>query len=260
MNKRTAILFVLPVALLLWASGGPSSYSINAGSAPNTLSLALSTSLGTASPHSPGNIADGMYTIVGEASHRCLEVPNSSCATGIGLQTFECDKSEASNNQKFIVTSDGHGNYTISPAHSDLCLEVSPEKISGRTEVLQTECTPDKVSQKWAMNQFGVNLEIRDVGSNRCLDILRNAKGNFAPVFLQTCKDGPNQRWRLTKATLNTEQGVICRASAAHPARDCSGVNDQQKQVALGQTVTKARCEEVCRINKMVSCRWAGGK
>src|SRR5438876_5884291 len=125
MKKRTAILFVLPVALLLWANVRPGSFAIDAGSDPNSQSLLVLTSFGALSPHSPGNIADGMYTIVGEASRRCLEVPSSSCATGIGLQTFDCDKSEASNNQKFNVASDGHGNYTISPAHSDLCLEVS---------------------------------------------------------------------------------------------------------------------------------------
>ena len=110
------------------------------------------------------------------------------------------------------------------------------------------------------MSQYGVNLEIRDVGSNRCLDIMRKMKGNFGPVYLQSCSDGTNQRWRLQKATLNTDAGVICRASPAHPALDCSGVNDQQKQIALGQTLTKARCTEACRVNRMVSCQWAGAK
>ena len=111
MKKASAIPFVLSMLLLFGVGVRPHS---------NSVTKAL-----------PGNIADGMYTIVGEASHRCLEVPNSSCATGIGLQTFDCDGSEASNNQKFNVASDGSGNYTISPVHSDLCLEVSTQKIAG---------------------------------------------------------------------------------------------------------------------------------
>lgn len=209
---------------------------------------------------SPGNIADGMYTIVGESSHRCLEVANSSCASGIGLQIFDCDKAGLSNNQKFNVVSDGSGNYTISPVHSDLCLEVESERVGDRVPILQRECTPGKVSQKWAMSQYGVNLEIRDVGNNHCMDIMRKMKGNFGPIYLQACSDGSNQRWRLQKTTINTDVGVICRSSPAHPALDCSGVNDQQKQVALGQTLTKARCEEACRVNRMVSCRWEGAK
>jgi hypothetical protein len=208
----------------------------------------------------PGNIADGMYTIVGEASHRCLEIPNSSCASGTALQIFDCDKTEAGNNQKFNIVSDGSGNYTISPVHSDLCLEVSTEKIVDHIPVVQAECTAGKVSQKWAMNQFGVNLEIRDVGTNRCLDIWRKGTGNFAPIFLASCNDGPNQRWRLHQTTINVDQGVICRASSSHPAYDCSGTNDQQRQTALGKTLTKARCDEACRVNKMVSCRWEGIK
>jgi hypothetical protein len=208
----------------------------------------------------PGNIADGMYTIVGEASHRCLEIPNNSCAPATALQIFDCDKTGTGNNQKFNVTSDGSGNYTVSAAHSDLCLEVSTEKTGDRTPVVQAECSAGKVSQKWAMSQFGVNLEIRDVGTNRCLDIMRKGTGNFAPIFLQSCNNGPNQRWRLNQATINVDQGVICRASSLHLAYDCSGTNDQQRQTALGKTLTKARCDEACRVNKMVGCRWEGMK
>jgi hypothetical protein len=204
----------------------------------------------------PGNVADGMYTIVGEASHRCLEIASNSCAAVTPLQIFDCDKSGVSNNQKFNVVSDGSGNYTISPVHSDLCLEVSTDKVIDRTAVVQAECVAGKVSQKWSMNQFGVNLEIRDVGSNRCLDILRKGTDNFAPIFLRSCNDGPNQRWRLNKTTINLDQGVICRESPAHPARACSGVNDQQKEVSLGKTLTKARCDQACQATKMASCRW----
>ena len=238
MKKASAISFVLSVLLLMGAGDRTHSNSLTKAPA--------------------GNIADGMYTIVGEANHRCLEIPNSSCASGMGLQTFDCDASAASNNQKFNIVSDGSGNYTVSPAHSDLCLEVSNENIGGRTPILQTECSPGKANQKWAMSQFGVNLEIRDVQNNRCLDIFRKATGNYAPVYLQPCGDGPNQRWRLNKTTLNTDQGVICRSSPSHPARECSGVNDQQKSVSLGKTLTRARCDEVCKVNKMVTCKWEG--
>ena len=135
----------------------------------------------------PGNIADGMYSIMGEASHRCLEIASNSCAAVTPLQIFDCDKSEVSNNQKFNVVSDGSGNYTISPAHSDLCLEVSTEKVIDRTAVVQTECVPGKVSQKWSMNQFGVNLEIRDVGSGTGLRQLRIFAEGFYVNLIAGC-------------------------------------------------------------------------
>ena len=247
MKQSIAILFALSVPLL-WMN----EHTIR--------SLPLPASTSALSVDAAGNIADGMYSIVGEASRRCLEIPNNSCATGMGLQTFDCDATDASNNQKFNITSDGAGNYTISPVHSDLCLDVTNEKIEGRTVVLQSECSPGKASQKWSMTQYGVNLEIRDAQTSRCLDILRKGTGNYMPVYLGTCNDGPNQRWRLKPATLNNQQGIICRASPAHPPQDCSGVNDQQKTVALGKTLTKARCDEVCQVNKMVSCRWEGTK
>ena len=133
MKKGTAVLFTLSFLAVLWAYPKP-------GLSPTTTPAA-------------GNIADGMYTITGEASRRCLEVGANSCTSGVGLQIFDCDKTEVSNNQKFNVTSDGTGNYTISPVHSDLCLEVSAEKFADRTPILQTVCEPGKVSQKWAMSQ-----------------------------------------------------------------------------------------------------------
>jgi len=236
MKKGTAILFALSFLLVLWASARtPSSPGPKAA---------------------VGNIAEGMYMIVGWSSKRCLEVPNSSCASEMGLQTFECDPTEASNNQKFNVVSDGSGNYTISPVHSDLCLEVSGEKFSGRTPILQTVCSPGKVSQKWAMSQYGDNLEIRDVQKSHCLDVMRKSTDNYAPIFLQRCADGTNQRWTLRKTTINVDKGVICKASPSHPEHNCSGVNSQQKEIHLGKTLTKARCEEACKVNNMVSCKW----
>ena len=240
MKKWTTILFALSFLLVLWANAKPHSRATTKAAA--------------------GNIPDGMYTIVGEGSHRCLEVPNSSCASEVGLQTFDCDPTETSNNQKFNITSDGSGNYTITPVHSDLCVEVYSEKVLGRTPILQSVCSPGKVSQKWAMSQYGVNLEIRDVQNNQCMDIMRKVKGNYGPVYLHPCGNGTNQRWRLRKTTLNNDKGVICRASPSHPEHNCSGLNDQQKQVHLGKTLTKARCEEACKTNNMVSCRWEGSQ
>jgi hypothetical protein len=237
MKKATTILFALSLLLVLWTNGKTHSSQIT--------------------KHPPGNIPDGMYMITGEASHRCLEIPNGSCAYETQLQIFDCDPSDASNNQKFNVVADGTGYYTITAAHSDLCLEVSGAQELGRTPILQNACTSGKVSQKWAMSQGGVNLEIRSALNNQCMDIMGRAKLNYGPINLHPCSDGTNQRWRLSKTTLNGN-GVICRASPSHPEHDCYGLNDKQSQVYLGKTLTKARCEEACKATKMVSCKWEG--
>ena len=250
-SRTVTLLSILFLSLLLTFSASIVSFATRAGHHDRTHAPLVV---------APGNVEDGMYTIVGEASHRCLEIPSNSYAVVTPLQIFDCDKTGVSNNQKFNVRGDGAGNYTISPAHSDLCLEVSADKVVDRTAVVQAECVAGKASQKWSMNQFGVNLAIRDVESNRCLDIMRKGTDNFAPIFLRSCNDGPNQRWRLSKTTLNVDQGVVCRDSPAHPARACSGVNDQQKEISLGKTMTRARCDDACRVNKMVSCRWEGMK
>ena len=239
MKKRTTILCAL-FFLLLWAGGKTHSSQ-------------------TATPAS-GNIPDGMYSIVGESNRRCLEIPNSACGSDIGLQTFDCDPTDVSNNQKFNIVSDGSGNYSISPVHSDLCLEVVVDSESGITRVLQNACSPDKASQRWAMSQYGDNLEIRAVQNNQCMDVVNRNKKNYAQISVHACVNGTNQRWRLVKKTLNLDKGVICRASPSHPQRDCSGLNDQQKQVHLGQTLTKGRCEEACKASRMVSCQWEGSQ
>jgi len=271
MKKLITTLFALSFVVVIWANAKTHSSPADDRSilrevrgkfarVSSTLSGRVINPLATASGSVyAGNIAEGMYTIVGWANHRCLEIPASSCASGMGLQTFECDRTGTSNNQKFNVVSDGSGNYTISPVHSDLCLEV-PEKPSDRASILQNVCIPGKVSQKWAMNQTGDNLEIRDVQNNQCMDVWNNLKADYTPVVLQRCNNGTNQRWTLHKTTLNNDTGIICKASPSHPEHDCSGMNDQQKEVHLGKTLTKARCEEACKATKMVSCKWEGSR
>src|SRR6266581_2410351 len=58
MKKVATTLLALLILLVLWAEARTHSSLITDAS--------------------PGNIADGMYTIVGEASRRCLEVPHNS--------------------------------------------------------------------------------------------------------------------------------------------------------------------------------------
>jgi hypothetical protein len=240
MKKWMMVLFALCFLLGLWANGKTPPIPTSKASA--------------------GNIPDGMYSIMGESSRRCVEIPNSACGSDIALQTFDCDPTDASNNQKFNIVADGSGNYTISPVHSDLCLEGVGDQDSGVTRVLQNTCSPDKASQKWAMSQYGENLEIRAVQNNQCMDVVSRNKRNYAPISVHPCANGTNQRWRLSKKTLNVDTGIICRASPIHPEHNCSGLNDQQKQIHLGQTLTKGRCEEACRASRMAGCVWEGAK
>ena len=237
MKRWTTILFALSCLLLLSANGKTHSSQITKPA---------------------GNIPDGMYMIVGESSHRCLAIPNSSCRDGAALQTFDCDPTDASNNQKFNVVADGSGYYTISPAHSDLCLEVYGDQDSAKTPIQQSVCSPGKISQKWAMSQYGDNLEIRTARTNQCMDVMRGTRKNFGEVNQHPCHNGTNQRWKLYRKTLNAN-GEICKASPSHPERNCYGLDEKQKQVYLGKTLTKTRCEEICKVNKMVSgCQWEG--
>src|SRR6476620_4461325 len=127
MKKGITILFALAVLSGLWAGNETRS---------NTITRAA-----------VGNVPDGTYTIKGESSHRCIEVPNGSCRDKIGLQIFDCDPTDASNNQKFNVVSDGSGFYTIVAAHSDMCLEVFDPQDESRILVQQNVCEAGKSTQ-----------------------------------------------------------------------------------------------------------------
>jgi len=236
-KKGTTILCALSFLLVLWANGKIHSSPIAKASA--------------------GNTPDGMYMIVGVGSGRCLDIPNSACGHESLLQTFACDATDVSNSQKFNVVADASGFYTISPAHSDLCLEVSGDPYSARALIQQNACSPGKTSQQWTMNQYGGNLEIRTARADRCMEVIRADKGIYGQLHIRPCNSGTNQRWKLSAKTFN-RSGVICRASPSHPEYNCHGSNENQKQVYLGKTLTKARCEEACKASNMVGCQWEG--
>ena len=196
MKKSVTFLLTISFLLVVWANGASHSSQLT--------------------QRQPGNIPDGMYIIVGESSHRCLEVPNDSCRSEIGLQSFDCDPADKSNNQKFNVVADGSGYYTISPVHSDLCVEVSATKdYSDRIPVQQNECSPGKVGQKWAMSQYGDNLEIRAVQNNQCLDVVNRNKKNYAQISVHACVNGTNQRWGSRRRQLTSTKAL---SAELHPA------------------------------------------
>jgi len=118
---------------------------------------------------------------------------------------------------------------------------------------------PVRLASKWTMNQYGGNLEIRTARADRCMEVMRADKGIYGEVKQRPCNSSINQRWKLYAKTLNRD-GVICRASPSHPDYNCYGSNENQKQVYLGKTLTKARCEEACKATNMVSCKWEGSQ
>jgi hypothetical protein len=234
MKKWIIILFALSFMLVLWANGKTHSSPI------------------------PKAIPDGMYMIKGVGSGRCLDIPNSACRYESPLQTFACDTTDASNSQKFNILADGSGYYTITAAHSDLCLEVGDQN-SGQTPIQQNACVPGKITQKWAMDQYGDNLEIRAASTKQCMDVMRADRKDYGTVNQHLCNNGTNQRWQLLPKTFN-RNGVVCRASPSHPELNCYGLNEKQSRIYLGKTLTKARCEEACQASKMVSCQWEGSQ
>ena len=151
------------------------------------------------------------------------------------------------------------GTYMIVGVASHRCLDIPNNSCRDGAWLQTFDCdTTDATnSQKWAMSQYGSNLEIRTAGTNQCMDVMRAARANFGEVSQRPCKNSTNQRWNLYRKTINAD-GVICRASPSHPEHNCYGLNEKQGRTYLGKTLTKAQCEEACKTTRMLNCQWEG--
>jgi len=126
-------------------------------------------------------------SIVARATDAVWRFPTAPADLIIALQTFDCDPADVSNNQKFNIISDGSGNYTISPVHSDLCLEVVVDSESGITRSYKTRAVRVRPVRSGPCPSYGDNLEIRAVQNNQCMDVVDRNKKNYAQISVHAC-------------------------------------------------------------------------
>ncbi|MFG1807827.1 arabinofuranosidase catalytic domain-containing protein [Streptomyces sp. NPDC049040] len=122
-------------------------------------------------------------------ANKCLDVPNSSTATGTQLQIWDCSGGA---NQQFTRTSSGQ--LTVYSGGSQLCLDASGQGTANGTKVVTWTCNGQS-NQQWNVSSDG---SVTGAQSGLCLDVTGASSANGALVELWACNGGSNQRWSLS--------------------------------------------------------------
>ncbi|WP_433200561.1 lectin [Dactylosporangium sp. CS-047395] len=133
------------------------------------------------SPSTPGGQQSG--PIRGQASGRCLDVPNASTANGTQLQLYDCN---GRTNQRFTATSNRQ-----LQVYGTKCLDASNRGTSNGTAVIIWDCN-GQTNQQWNVNANGT---ITGVQSGLCLDANGAGTANGTKLILWSCTGGGNQQW-----------------------------------------------------------------
>ena len=125
----------------------------------------------------PGN------QIVGTASGRCLDVPNSATTNGTQTQLWDCSGGA---NQSWTYTS---GKQLM--VYGTKCLDANGQGATNGTTAIIWDCN-GQTNQQWNVNANGT---ITGVQSGLCLDVSGAGTANGSKVHLWACHGGTNQQW-----------------------------------------------------------------
>ncbi|MEV4701819.1 ricin-type beta-trefoil lectin domain protein [Actinoplanes sp. NPDC049316] len=157
-----------------WSGATTTSTGAISAAVPGHGTVVYRVSGGTGTP--PGTTT----TLVGAASGRCLDVPNSATANGTQPVIWDCNGGA---NQRWTATGQ-----TIQALGK--CLDAPAGATAGAKAQLW-DCNGG-TNQQWTLNADGT---IRGVASGLCLDVDHNLTANGTVVLLWTCTGAANQRW-----------------------------------------------------------------
>ncbi len=159
-----------------WTGAVTTSTGAISASVPAHGTAVLRVSGGTSTP------PPASATLVGAASGRCLDVPQSNTANGTQPVVWDCGTGA---NQLWTATGG-----TLRALGK--CLDAPLNAAAGAKAQLW-DCNGG-TNQQWTSGTDGT---IRGVASGLCLDVSNNATANGTPVILWTCTGAANQRWTL---------------------------------------------------------------
>ena len=189
-NQGSAATTVTTTAAAVGKTGGPFTLRDAWTNATSTTTGTISASVpghGTAvyrvSGGTTGTPAPAGVMLVGAASGRCLDDPESVTANGTGLLLWDCSGAA---NQRWTLAGDG----TIRVYGK--CLDAPIGAVAGARPVLW-DCNGG-TNQRWTHNS---NSTISGVASGLCLDADGNGTANGTAVILWSCAGAANQRWTV---------------------------------------------------------------
>ncbi len=119
----------------------------------------------------------------GTGSGRCLDVANSSTASGAGVVIWDCHTPAS---QSWTTWPGGEIR-----VFGDKCLDAENSGTSNGTRVVIWSCNGQN-NQKWTLNPDG---SITNIHSGLCLDVNQAATANGSRLILWTCNNQANQKW-----------------------------------------------------------------
>ncbi|WP_309112580.1 RICIN domain-containing protein [Saccharothrix sp.] len=127
----------------------------------------------------------GPTAIVGAASNRCIDIPNSSTTNGTQAHLWDC---HGGSNQLFTRTSAGELKV------NGKCLDAEGWGSANGTRAVIRDCSGG-ANQRWTVTANG---SITNVHNGLCLDATGAATTNGTRIILWTCSGTSNQRWTFT--------------------------------------------------------------
>ena len=148
------------------------------------LSLILTTTAVAVTQHAAVAAVVGTPArLVGQASGRCIEVPNSSTTNGAQGQLNDCT---AAANQSWTYT--GTKQLTV---YGTKCLDAYGRGTANGTAAVIWDCN-GQTNQQWNVNDDGT---ITGVQSGLCLDASGAGTVNGTKLLLWACNSQQNQKW-----------------------------------------------------------------
>ncbi|MFG1878678.1 RICIN domain-containing protein [Sphaerisporangium sp. NPDC049003] len=119
----------------------------------------------------------------GQASSRCVDVPNQSQTNGTQVALWDCNGGA---NQQWNLTSAKQ-----LQVYGGKCLDAEGGGTSPGTRAVIWDCD-NGANQQWNLNADGT---VTNVQSGLCLDANGAGTANGTPIVLWTCNGGTNQKW-----------------------------------------------------------------
>ncbi|MFI0898970.1 arabinofuranosidase catalytic domain-containing protein [Streptomyces sp. NPDC020983] len=177
---------------LLLGTGGDNSVSgqgeffegaITAGFPSDATENAVQASI-TAAGYGGTSGGDGTGGVVrGNASGRCLDVPNLSQTNGTQTELWDCN---GGSNQQWTLTAAKE-----LQVYGSKCLDDEGSGTANGTKAIIWDCNGQN-NQKWNINSDG---SITNVQTGLCLDASAYGTANGTLVQLWTCTGATNQKW-----------------------------------------------------------------
>ncbi|WP_051367287.1 pectinesterase family protein [Hamadaea tsunoensis] len=134
-------------------------------------------------------VAGSIYTLVPGASGKCVEVPNSSTASGTLLTQAAC--SAGATRQQWKVVASGSG-FNLVNVGSGMCVDVPSGAATSGLQLQQWGCGSGQTNQQWTFAGSAATAgkyEVKSVATGMCVSDKDGSTAGNNPIVQETCSD-----------------------------------------------------------------------